>query len=259
MRTGLEAGGGGRAVAAIVGSRAFKVAVLSLIVVNAALIGLDTYPAVSLRFGGLINALDRAILAVFTLEIGLRFLAAPSGRAFFSDHWQWLDIVVVAGGYVPATSFLTVFRLLRVLRILHSIVYMPSLQRIVGALLNTLPSLANVIAMLAIIFYIYGTLGTILFGGIAPEHFGSLHLSLLSLFEVMTLEGWASMMRQVMTRSPHAWVYFVSFILVGTFFALNAVISVLISNLGFLVEDTDLARVEASLKRIEERLDKLEV
>ncbi|MFA6317326.1 MAG: ion transporter [Elusimicrobiota bacterium] len=239
---------------AIVGSRTFKFAVIGFILLNAAVIGLETYPAAAMLHGPLLALLDRVLLAVFTIEIGLRFLAAESKTAFFRDPWQALDILVVAVGWVPAARFVTVFRLGRVLRILHSVFYMPNLQRIVTALFTTLPALSGVLAILGIIFYIYGVIGTYLFGGILPERFGTMGASFLTLFEIITLEGWSGLMRETMRLHPWAWVYFVSFILVGTFFALNAIVSVLTAHLSFLAEDTDLVRIEASLKRIEARL-----
>lgn len=64
-------------------------------------------------------------------------------------------------------------------------------------------------------------------------------------------------MRLAMRAHPWAWLYFVSFILVGTFFSLNAFIGILVTNLQFLDEEDELARVEKALARIEEKLDRL--
>lgn len=67
--------------------------IVFLIVLNAALLGLETSPAVMQAFGAELVMLDHAILAVFILEILL--LIAARGLKFFTDPWCVFDLVVV--------------------------------------------------------------------------------------------------------------------------------------------------------------------
>jgi voltage-gated sodium channel len=100
----------------------------------------------------------------------------------------------------------------------------------------------------------------LLYGALLPDRFGSLGRSLLTLFQMITLEGWSSVMYSVLPKAPYAWLYFISFILLGTYFALGSVVGVLIGNIKLAEqpEDRELADIAAALARIEERLERLE-
>lgn len=240
-----------------VDSKGFRRTIMALILINAVSIGLETYPAIQTRFGDLLSLIDGAILRLFTAEIFVRLAAASPKRRFFRDPWQWFDIIVISAGYLPESDFLTVFRLLRVLRVLRTVTVLPGLQKIVEIIFTSLPALGNVLVVLGLLFYVYGTTGTYLYGHISPEHFGSLDRSLLTLFEVMTLEGWAGVMHHIMKVEPRCWVYFISFIFAATFFSLNAVIGILMNNLKSLEESDEIADLQEALTRIEAKLDAL--
>jgi voltage-gated sodium channel len=48
---------------------------------------------------------------------------------------------------------------------------------------------------------------------------------------MVTLEGWVDIMDTAMEAHPWSWIYFVSFVLIGTFVMLNLFIAVVINNL----------------------------
>jgi len=52
-----------------------QAAIVGLILVNAAILGLETWPAAMDAAGGLLKTLDGAILAVFVVEIAARIYA----------------------------------------------------------------------------------------------------------------------------------------------------------------------------------------
>lgn len=101
----------------------------------------------------------------------------------------------------------------------------------VNAVLMTIPALGNILLLMSLIFYIFAVSGTMLFGDAMPEMFGSLTISLLSLFQIVTLESWATgLMHPLMEESPYAWVYFVLFVLMGTFVIFNLFVGVIVNN-----------------------------
>ncbi|MBO8178589.1 MAG: ion transporter [Bacillus sp. (in: Bacteria)] len=101
----------------------------------------------------------------------------------------------------------------------------------VNALLLTIPAMGNILLLLGLFFYIYSVLGTILFAKVSKEYLGSLDLSLLTLFQVVTLESWASGgMRPIFEEIPWSWLYFVTFILFGTFIIFNLFVGVIVNN-----------------------------
>jgi voltage-gated sodium channel len=133
---------------------------------------------------------------------------------------------------VPATKeFALVARLVRVLRVLRLVSAVPQLRLIVATLVRSIPSMGHVIMLMSIIFYIYAVIGFHLFHEHDAEHWGTLGASLLTLFGIVTLEGWVQVMETALELHRWAWVYFVSFVLIGTFVMLNLFIAVVINNL----------------------------
>lgn len=220
-------------VSKLTNSTAFRNAVMSLIVVNAILVGVETYPLIYETYFPWIHWLDRILLWAFTVEIVLRIVGGKSISSYFKDGWNVFDFIIVLSGHLFAGgSFVTVLRILRVLRLLRSISVMPSLRRLVNALLMTLPSLWNISLLLSILLYIFAVAGTMMFGHAMPQLFGSLHASLLTLFQIITLDSWSSgMMRPLMEIYPWAWAYFISFVLFGTFIVMNLIVGVIVTNL----------------------------
>ena len=186
----------------------------------------------------------------------MRFLATEPKRVFFRSGWNVFDLVIVAAGFLPSSEFVTVARLFRILRVLRAVSVMPDLQRVVAALLRSLPSLSHIVVLLALLMYVYAAVGTSLFGDVAPKSFGTLHKSVLTLFSVITLEGWVSVMDEVLPHMPAAWIYFVTFILFGTFVALNFFVGVIVNNLQTVAseERDDLAEIRGALARLEASL-----
>jgi voltage-gated sodium channel len=202
--------------------------ILALILVNAALLGLETWPAFMAAFGDAAILLDRAILAVFVAEIALRLFV--HGGRFFRDAWSVFDFVVVAIALVPAAGPFAVLRALRVLRVLRVLTLVPSMRRVVGALLGAIPGLLSIALVLVLIYYVAAVIATNLFSAAFPDWFGDIGRSLYTLFQVMTLESWSmGISRPVMEQFPYAWAFFVPFILIATFTMLNLFIAVIVN------------------------------
>jgi len=112
-------------------------------VLNAVILGLETSPWVMARAGGLPTALDSLLLAVFVVEIVARVIVHRA--AFFRDPWSLFDLAVVAVALVPAAGAFSVLRALRILRVLRVITLVPSLRRVVGALITALPGMGSIV------------------------------------------------------------------------------------------------------------------
>jgi voltage-gated sodium channel len=219
-----------RMLSSLLADPRFERVILTLIVVNAATLGLETSQNVMSAIGPLLRALDQAILTVFVGELIAR-LAVHRGR-FFRDPWSVFDLVVVSIALVPATGSLSVLRALRILRVLRLISAVPSLRRVVGGLVTALPGMGSILLLLGLIFYVFSVMGSKLFGATTPDLFGSLGQTAYTLFQVMTFDDWsAGIVKPLMAEHPYAWVYFVVFILVSTFMVLNLFIGVVVSAL----------------------------
>ena len=201
-----------------------------LIVVNAAILGIETNHNVMDAWGHELFLLDHTILAIFILEIVL--LIAARGFSFFKDAWCMFDFIVVGIALVPASGSLSVLRALRVLRVLRLINKVESMRKVVGGLLSSLPGLGSVFGLILIIFYVASVIATNIFHKDFPDWFGDLSTSAFTLFQVMTLESWADgIARPVMEIFPYSWVFFIFFILIATFIIFNLFIAVIVDSI----------------------------
>jgi voltage-gated sodium channel len=217
----------------IVNARAFEPFMIGLILFNAVLIGLETSPEMIERYGDWLHLGNDLILAVFIAEAVLKITAVtPRFMLYFGSGWNLFDFGIVALSLIPATGeFALVARLVRILRVLRLISAVPQLRLIVATLVRSIPSMGHVIMLMSVIFYIYAITGVHFFAADDADHWGSLGASLLTLFQLVTLEGWVDVMDAVIDNHPWAWIYFVSFVLLGTFVILNLFIAVVINNL----------------------------
>jgi len=210
----------------------FQRAIMWLIVFNAATLGLETWESALAAHGALLHAIDTIVLFVFVVELAIRIYA--HGLRFFRDPWNVFDFVVVGISLAPASETFSVLRALRVLRVFRLVSAVPRMRRVVGALLHALPGLASIAALLLLIFYVFAVMATKLFGERFPQWFGTLGDSIFSLFQIMTLEGWADMVRQIMEVMPQAWLFFVPFMLASTFTVLNLFIAIIVDSMQTL-------------------------
>ena len=235
-------------------SAVFQRSILGLIVLAGLLVGLETDPDIVARFGGVLRLLDGVVLALFTLELVVRIGACGAQPwRFFRDPWNVFDFAIVAVCLLPVgAEYAAVLRLARVLRVLRLITAVPRLQLLVNALLRSLPSMSYVALLLCVLFYVYAVMGVGLFGRADAAHFGSLGASALTLFQIVTLEGWAEIMREQLAAGVNPTLtiaYFVSFILLGTMITLNLLIGVIVAGMDEArqaMEDEDRERHRAA-------------
>lgn len=213
--------------------RHFQNLTLAVILLTAGVVGVETDRDLAARHAALFAAVDAAIQAFFVLEIAIRLLACwPRLSRFFADGWNVFDLGVVAASLLPQSgTFAMVARLARLLRVTRLVSVFPELRLIVSTMLRSIPSMGHVIMMLALLLYVYGVLGVALFRQRDPEHWGGLGTALLTLFQMLTLEGWVEIQGRVLDDLPWAWVYFASFVFVAVFVVVNLFIAVVINNL----------------------------
>jgi voltage-gated sodium channel len=213
---------------ALVEAPRFRHTVTVLIIINAVTLGLETWDAAMRAAGPALYALDRVILGVFVTELAIKMVAY--GARFPRDPWNIFDFTVVAIGLAPATEGFSVLRALRILRVLRLVSVVPSMRRVVQALLSAIPGMASIVLLLGLIYYVSAVIATKLFGAAFPQWFGSIGGSMYSLFQIMTLESWSmGIVRPVMETYPYAWAFFVPFILLTSFAVLNLFIAIIVN------------------------------
>ncbi|MCX2947122.1 ion transporter [Lentzea sp. NEAU-D7] len=211
----------------VVESTRFQWMIICVIVVNAATLGAETSPSIVAKHGDLLSAVDHLALAVFVAELGARLYAF--GWRFFRDPWNVFDFVIVTVALLPAAGPLSVLRSLRILRALRLVAMVPSMRRVVTALVRSVPGLISLTGLLVLLLYIGGVIASNLFGDSGDPRFADLGSTLLTLFQITTGDGWSDVMRDSMEYQPLAWIFFLCYLLAGTFTMLNLFIAVVCS------------------------------
>ena len=239
-------------------SSGFQTFIVGVIIVASLILGIETNPELWEQWKGILSKVEILILWIFMGELFIRF--AAEGKQFwrfFYSAWNVFDLLIVLVMILPINGYyFAVLRLLRLLRVFRLFTALPRLRGILTALANSLPSMGYVLAILSIFFYVYGVAGTFLFGKNDPTHFGTLPLALLSLFQVVTLEGWADLMyiqmygcdrygyeniAELCTQSQAMPIvgslFFVSFVLIGSMIVINLFVGILTGNMMNSIDD----------------------
>ncbi|MBQ7607419.1 MAG: ion transporter [Desulfovibrionaceae bacterium] len=208
----------------------FQKFIFVVIIINSITLGLETDDRIVAATGPLLHIVDEVALWIFVVELVMKMLALR--MRFVRDPWNLFDFAIVAISFIPNVGWLSVFRSMRVLRVLRLISGMPRLRMIVQSLLLSLPSIGWITLLMLILFYTFAVMATKLFGPAFPEWFGSLGSTFFTLFQVMTLESWSmGIARPVMETYPHAYLFFVPFVLLSAFIVLNVFIAILIGGM----------------------------
>ena len=252
-----------RKLATLIESRPVQRLIVTVILINAVVLGLETDGDLMNALGPALGGVDLVCLVIFVVEIAAKL--AVYRMRFWRTGWNVFDFVVVAIALLPGGGALAVLRVLRVFRVLCLLTVLPQLRRVVAAFLHAIPGLGGVMAVMAVFFYVAAVLTTSLFAADFPDWFGSIGKSLYSLFQIMTLESWSmGIVRPVMDVHPWAWVVFVPFIIIATFTILNLFIGVIVSTMQelSLLPDSDeqdtleiLARIEDDLAALRKRVE----
>ncbi|MFN3613580.1 MAG: ion transporter, partial [Rubrimonas sp.] len=241
----------------------FQNAILTVILINAVALGLETSATVMAHAGGLIRAIDAICLTIFITEIAAKLVARR--WRFFGQAWNLFDMFVVGVSLVPGGESLTALRALRVLRLFRVISVAPRLRRVVEGFVRSLPGMGSVFLLMAMIFYIGSVMATNLFGRSFPDWFGDIGNSAYSLFQIMTLESWSmGIVRPVMEVHPWAWAFFVPFILLTTFAVVNLLVGLVVNSMQEAHSEEQNAETDAyrtkvleGIAEIRARLDAL--
>ncbi|XP_034877762.1 voltage-dependent T-type calcium channel subunit alpha-1H isoform X2 [Mirounga leonina] len=181
-----------------------------------------------------------------------------------------VDIVVAmaSAGGAKILGILRVLRLLRTLRPLRVISRAPGLKLVVETLISSLRPIGNIVLICCAFFIIFGILGVQLFKGkfyycegadtrnISTKaecqaaryrwvrrkyNFDNLGQALMSLFVLSSKDGWVNIMydgldavgidqQPVPNHNPWMLLYFISFLLIVSFFVLNMFVGVVVEN-----------------------------
>ncbi len=243
----------------------FDYFIMAVIVFAGVVVGFQTDKGIVATHGILLERMDGVILTIFVIEALIKIIAEGSKPwRYFMSSWNIFDFSIVAFSLFEVVvqsgaSFAAVLRLFRlarlmrifrVMRVLRLVTAFQELQFLVETILKAVTSISYVGVLLFLLFYIYGTMGIFLFRANDPFHFGSLPHAMITLFTIITMEGWGDIMytniygcanygydsmANLCTNSEaapfEAVFYFVSFVLLGTMIVMNLFIGVIMNSM----------------------------
>ena len=232
-------------LARLVDSPAFTATVLAVIAANAVVLGAQTYEGAVREYGDQLDLLNAVFLGFFVVELALRMAAHGSRpHRFFASGWNVFDLVVVAAAFTPGIrESSTLLRLARVVRVVRVIRLLPDLRVLILATARSLPPLASMTVLTALILFLYGMVGWQMFGREDPEAWGNIGDAMLTLFVLLTLENFPATLERGREIEPWSVVYFVSFVLIAAFIVLNVLIGIVLHSME---EAREIERKEAA-------------
>ena len=256
-------------LARLVDSDAFNLAIAGVIVVNAIVLGLETFPAVMASYGDQLIIANEVCYGIFVVELVLRFASyGKRPQDFFKSGWNILDLIVIGGVWIPGVrENATLLRLLRLGRIARLLRFLPDARVLIATVVRSIPPLGSIVVLTILLLFIYGMIGWTLFGAALPESWGTITRAMLTLFVLLTLENFPTYLEEALTVTPWATVYFVSYVLVAAFVIFNLLIGIIIGSMEGAREREALREAQESgvtgdavarIHAIREALDALE-
>lgn len=236
----------------IISGKLWQYSIAVLILLNTVVLGLETYPIAMTAYPDLLISIDQTILYLFIIELILRLIAYRLN--FFKNPWSIFDFCVIIIALVPSQNAFSALRAARALRTLRLISVFPKLRKVIEGLIMAIPGICAIAGVMAIIISVFGLIASKLYGSFYPEWFGNFHLSVFSLFQIMTLEGWPDIVRTVMQEKPFAWIFFVTYILIATFSVLNLFIAVVVDAMQ-RNHSEDTTNDQEKIDKINQKLD----
>jgi hypothetical protein len=215
-----------------------------------------------------------AFLIIFTIELGMQF--AFYGWRIILDGWLVFDLIIITLSWtfssvqiIRAFRIFRAFRLITRIKVLKNLVtgvslflllnlsiccalQIPFFSRICfrisflrTALFSVVPRMFAIFFLLFLVSYIFAVMFTQLFkdlyedGYTDTDYFGRMDTTFFTLFQIMTLDNWAAIARQVMEAPNLGWTWlpFIIFVIITGFVVVNLIIAVICDAISALQDD----------------------
>lgn len=246
-------------------SRNFDYLTVGVIIANAVVLGLGTFDALEARYDDQLTILNEVFFGYYVVELAIRITACfPRPFSFFKDGWNDFDFVIVAVGFVPGLrENATLVRMVRLLRVTRLFRLLPDLRVIVAAVGRSIPGLSSLALASVMLVYIYAMVGWVIFHEQDPKQFGNVGEAMLTMFQVLTLEGLPDFLATGRAVSNWAIPFYVSYVLLASFLVFNLFIGIVLTSMEE-ARAAELRRAEAeiadeNIKRSDEEAARLAV
>ena len=258
------------AVYKVIESKNFEWFIMSAIMANAVTMAAESYGQAD-STTRVLEGFGYFFFCIFLLE-AIAKLYAMYPKAYFNDRWNCFDFFCVCttiiGYIIGGGGIASMFRLFRLARVFRLIRTLKGLRMLFNTLVMSFPSLINIGGLLFLLMFVYGVLGMNIFGKVKfGEHlneqanFRDFGMSLMLLLRTVTGEAWNAIMYDCMNTSDcdsnvdceigeccgseGATLYFITFVVFGSFITLNLLIAVVLDNFSNNTKQDTVTRVSA--------------
>ena len=217
----------------LVDSPRFDLAILSVILFNALVLGAETDPTLKADYGDTLVLLNDICFAIFVVELLIRMTATwPRPRDFFRSGWNIFDFIIIVSVFIPGVrENATLLRMLRLLRITRAVRLLPDVRILLAAIIRSAPGVASLAALTVLMIYLYGMVGWVIFHEADPENFGNIGEAMLTMFMLLTLENLPDYVQSGKEISSWAVPFYVSYVILAAFLIFNLFIGIVINSL----------------------------
>jgi len=211
----------------------FQITIGAVIVANAIVLGLQTYAGLEESYGSLLATLNEVFYVVFLLELITRIISyGKRPWNFFRNGWNVFDFIIIGGALIPALrDQATVIRLLRLARVVRLMRFLPDARILVLTVTRATPAVASMAVLTLLVLFIYGIVGWSLFGEALPDQWGNIGTAMLTLFVLLTLEGFPEYLAAAREVNDYAPIFFLTYVLIAAFIIVNLLIGIVISSM----------------------------
>lgn len=235
------------------------------------------------------DVLEDACLLFFTVEIILRL--SVHRQNFFTDKderaWNIFDLLLVVSGLLEkfvawvvtshgeeendAVTMLRNFRILRVLRACRVIRHFKQLHLLVMGFLHSMQAVFWIAILFISVVFVAGIICTTLVGQHAEDWgppdgseddvkqiellFGSLLSSMITMFQMVTLDNWADICGLVGKRTPSMIVFFIAYTLITAFAMIALLTGVMTENVTSVSSASERQEEELAFARYVDTLE----
>ncbi|XP_074158657.1 cation channel sperm-associated protein 4 [Sminthopsis crassicaudata] len=226
---------------------AFQMLLALLLVANAITIAARTNIYLGQQHYELFSAIDDIVLTILLCEVLLGWF--NGFWIFWKDGWNILNFIIVL--MLVLSLFFEVFNAiaivytLRVLRLVHVCMAVEPLARILRVIIQSIPDMANIMALILFFMLVFSVFGVTLFGSMVPKHFQNMKVALYTLFICITQDGWVDIYQEFQMDNREygleigGAVYFAVFITLGAFIGINLLVVVVTTNLEEMMKERE--------------------
>ncbi|XP_036203021.1 cation channel sperm-associated protein 4 [Myotis myotis] len=222
----------------------FQLLLATLLVINAITVALRTNFVLGQKHYEFFATIDDIVLTILICEVLLGWL--NGFWVFWKDGWNILNFLIIfillLGFFISELNVISITYTLRVLRLVHVCMSVEPLARIIRVILQSVPDMANIMALILFFMLVFSVFGVTLFGAFVPKHFQNMQVALYTLFICITQDGWVDIYNDFQTKTRDYAMevagafYFITFITIGALIGINLLVVVVTTNLEQMIK-----------------------